>query len=97
MHGQHHRRRDGSQHHLNDVEQEDDAGRPDQVAQPAQNQSAGKKPESRDPDLVRILPDMDVARLDTWIVTHENLARVPRVRAVFDSLVASFRALSKER
>lgn len=48
----------------------------------------------RDPNLVRILPDLDVAVLETWIVTHENLARVPRVRAVFDSLVASFREMS---
>lgn len=44
----------------------------------------------RDPDLVRILPDLEIATIDTWIVTHENLARVARVRAVFDSLVASF-------
>lgn len=49
----------------------------------------------RDPDLVRVLPEIEVARLETWIVTHENLARVPRVRAVFDSLVDSFRAGAK--
>jgi len=46
----------------------------------------------RDPVLARVLPDVEVVVLDTWIVTHENLARVPRVRAVFDSLVESFRA-----
>ena len=50
-----------------------------------------------DPNLVRILPDFDVAMLDTWIVTHENLARVPRVRAVFDSLVASFTTAFRRR
>lgn len=50
-----------------------------------------------DPGLVRILPDLDIAMLDTWIVTHENLARVPRVRAVFDSLVESFISLSRPR
>lgn len=50
-----------------------------------------------DPDLVRILPDLDIAVLETWIVTHENLARVPRVRAVFDSLVESFRTMSRHR
>lgn len=50
-----------------------------------------------DPGLVRILPDLDIAVLETWIVTHENLARVPRVRAVFDSLVESFRAMSRHR
>lgn len=49
----------------------------------------------RDPNLVRILPDLDVMVLETWIVTHENLARVPRVRAVFDSLVKSFREMSR--
>jgi DNA-binding transcriptional LysR family regulator len=43
-----------------------------------------------DPGLVRILPDLAIHILETWIVTHENLARVPRVRAVFDSLVRSF-------
>ncbi|SMH35836.1 LysR family transcriptional regulator [Mesorhizobium australicum] len=43
-----------------------------------------------DPNLVRILPEVEVTVIETWIVTHENLARVPRVRAVFDSLVDSF-------
>lgn len=46
-----------------------------------------------DPRLVRLLPDVEVARLDTWIVTHENLSRVPRVRAVCDVLAEAFRAL----
>lgn len=46
----------------------------------------------RDPGLVRLLPDFEVALMDTWVVTHENLAQVPRVRAVLDSLAASFRA-----
>lgn len=45
-----------------------------------------------DPRLVRVLPDVEVAAIPVWIVTHENLARVPRVRAVFDALVAAFRA-----
>ncbi|TKT75324.1 LysR family transcriptional regulator [Aquamicrobium sp. LC103] len=49
----------------------------------------------RDPDLIRMLPDIDIAVLETWIVTHENLARVPRVRAVFDFLVESFRKMSR--
>lgn len=51
----------------------------------------------RDPNLIRILPDFEVAVLETWIVTHENLARLPRVRAVFDSLVESFRAMARQR
>ncbi len=49
----------------------------------------------RDPVLVRVLPDFEVIRLDTWIVTHENLARVARVRAVFDSLVDSFLTMDR--
>lgn len=49
----------------------------------------------RDARLVRLLPDFDVAILETWIVTHENLARVPRVRAAFDSLVESFRIMGR--
>ncbi|MBD0416268.1 LysR family transcriptional regulator [Oryzicola mucosus] len=48
-----------------------------------------------DAGLVRIIPDLDVAVLETWIVTHENLAKVPRVRTVFDSLAASFETFGK--
>lgn len=44
----------------------------------------------RDPRLVRVLPDFVLAVLDTWIVTHENLARLPRVRVVFDQLVGAY-------
>ncbi len=51
---------------------------------------------ARDPGLVRILPDFEVAIMDTWVVTHENLAQVPRVRAVMDSLAASFRGFVRE-
>lgn len=43
-----------------------------------------------DPGLVRLLPGFEPAVIETWIVMHENLARVPRVRAVFDSLATSF-------
>lgn len=43
-----------------------------------------------DPRLLRILPEFELAQLDTWIVTHENLTRIPRIRAVFDFLVRSF-------
>ncbi|AEQ53450.1 LysR family transcriptional regulator [Pelagibacterium halotolerans] len=48
-----------------------------------------------DAGLVRILPDFSPADIQTWIVTHENLARVPRVRAVFDALVAGFHAMMR--
>ncbi|RII39665.1 LysR family transcriptional regulator [Pseudooceanicola sediminis] len=43
-----------------------------------------------DDRLVHLLPDFEVALLQTWIVMHENLSKVPRVRAAFDSLAASF-------
>jgi DNA-binding transcriptional LysR family regulator len=43
-----------------------------------------------DPRLLPVLPALNVAALDTWIVTHENLRNVPRVRAVFDHLVEAF-------
>lgn len=44
----------------------------------------------RDPRLRQVLPDVTALVLDTWVVTHENLSKVPRVRAVFDSLIAAF-------
>lgn len=43
-----------------------------------------------DPLLRPVLPQVTVAMLDTWIVTHEDLRDVPRVRAVFDHLVTEF-------
>ncbi|WP_421724897.1 LysR family transcriptional regulator [Bauldia sp.] len=45
----------------------------------------------RDPHLRRVLPGFVVATLDTWVVTHENLRNVPRVRTVFDALAAAFK------
>lgn len=45
-----------------------------------------------DPDLVPVLPDFVIHRLDTWIVTHEDLRRTPRIAVVFDHLVTAFRA-----
>lgn len=48
-----------------------------------------------DPALVRILPDIDLVVMETWIVTHENLARIPRVRAAFDFLVECFQSASR--
>ena len=43
-----------------------------------------------DPVLDAVLPGFTIAWLDTWIVTHENLRDLPRVRAVFDCLVDAF-------
>lgn len=44
----------------------------------------------RDPILRRVLPEVVVAELETWIVTHESLRRLPRIRAVMDSLAEGF-------
>lgn len=49
-----------------------------------------------DPLLKAVLPRVTVASLDTWIVTHENLRRVPRVRAVFEHLVTAFTDYTRE-
>ena len=45
---------------------------------------------ARDPRLRRILPGVVATRLETWIVTHEDLKAVPKVRVVFDHLFAAF-------
>lgn len=44
-----------------------------------------------DPLLRAVLPALTIASLDTWVVTHENLRTLPRVRAVFDHLAVAFR------
>lgn len=49
---------------------------------------------AQDPDLRRVLPDVVVARLGTWVVTHEDMRDLPRIRAVFDALVAGLSAYS---
>jgi len=41
----------------------------------------------REPQLVHLLPDAFSFSLETWVVTHEDLRNVARVRAVFDTLV----------
>ncbi len=43
---------------------------------------------AREPDLVRVLPNVVLPKLETWVVTHENLRQLPRVAAVFDHLVS---------
>jgi DNA-binding transcriptional LysR family regulator len=48
-----------------------------------------------DPRLQPVLPELTVMTLETWIVTHEDLRDVPRVRAAFDYLVEAFRAYSR--
>lgn len=41
----------------------------------------------RDPNLVRVLPDIFQLPLDTWVAMHENLKSSPRWRVTFDALV----------
>jgi DNA-binding transcriptional LysR family regulator len=48
-----------------------------------------------DPQLLPVLPALTVASLDVWIVTHENLRGLPRVRALFDHLVEAFTRYSR--
>jgi DNA-binding transcriptional LysR family regulator len=48
-----------------------------------------------DPLLRPVLPEVPIGVLDTWIVTHENLRELPRVRAVFDHLAAAFRSFGR--
>ncbi len=43
-----------------------------------------------DGNLLRVLPDLQLASLETWIVMHEDLRHAPRVRAVADHLAAEF-------
>lgn len=50
---------------------------------------------NRDPSLVRVLADLALPNLDVWTVTHENVAQVPRIRAVLDHLAESFRLISQ--
>jgi DNA-binding transcriptional LysR family regulator len=48
-----------------------------------------------DPVLERVLPELLVAALDTWIVTHEDLRALPRVHAVFGFLADAFDAFGR--
>ncbi len=45
-----------------------------------------------DPKLRPVLPEFTVMTLETWIVTHEDLRDLQRIRAVFDHLCAAFRS-----
>lgn len=50
---------------------------------------------ARDPHLVHLLPRAFAFALDTWVVTHEDLRGVHRVRLVSDALVAALTAYAK--
>jgi DNA-binding transcriptional LysR family regulator len=41
---------------------------------------------NRSPGLVRLFPEIDVMGVDFWLVTHQELKRSARIRAVFDFL-----------
>ncbi len=46
----------------------------------------------RDPNLVQLFPDQFAFPMDTWVVTHEDLRHVQRVRLVYDALVEGLTA-----
>ena len=52
---------------------------------------------SADTNLQAVLPELIIPALDTWIVMHEDLRRVPRVRTVFDHLVTCFTCYAASR
>ncbi len=49
-----------------------------------------------DAGLVRVLPELRVAEMGVWLVMHENLRGVPRVKAVFDALSAELRRFAAQ-
>jgi DNA-binding transcriptional LysR family regulator len=49
----------------------------------------------RAPVLVAVLPELRLPALEAWIVMHEDLRRVRRVRAAFDHLAAAFARYAK--
>lgn len=51
---------------------------------------------ARHPELVRVLLDVVLPSLPTWIVTHENLRPLSRVAALFDHLVSEFDAYGRD-
>lgn len=48
----------------------------------------------RDPNLRRVLPGITLAQLGTWVVTHEDMRDLPRIRVVFDALVTGLSTYS---
>ncbi len=45
-----------------------------------------------EPDLRRLLPELRIPSLDIWLVTHADLQRTARIRAVVDALATLFQA-----
>ena len=50
----------------------------------------------RNPDLVRVLPDLFGFQLETWVVMHEDLKASRRMRLMFDHLVEGLSAYVAE-
>lgn len=50
---------------------------------------------ARDPDLVRLFPDLPIPPLPIWLTAHETLRRTPRVRRVWDVLAERLGVLDK--
>ncbi|KTE22895.1 LysR family transcriptional regulator [Sphingopyxis sp. H050] len=50
----------------------------------------------REPNLVRCIPTMSDDRTGLWLLTHERLRHVPRVRLVLDFLAAELTKLGRE-
>lgn len=49
----------------------------------------------REPDLVRCLPPKTEDTTGLWLLTHERLRHVPRVRLVLDFLAAALTRLAR--
>jgi hypothetical protein len=43
-------------------------------------------------DLLRVLPEVKVPSLPLWITAHRELSGTPRLKLVFDALVAALAA-----
>jgi len=43
-----------------------------------------------DPGLIRLLPDAPIEALSVWVVTHESLLKMRRIRVAFDHFVREF-------
>lgn len=50
-----------------------------------------------DARLQPVLPELAIPNLDTWIVTHNDLRQLPRVRGVFDHLAEAFHAFAVDK
>ncbi|WP_224991455.1 LysR family transcriptional regulator [Acinetobacter pittii] len=42
------------------------------------------------PELVQLLPDLEIQRYDLWLVIHEDFRQIPKIRALFDYLAQAF-------